>query len=117
MGGSIYARWASFAIGLGLTFAPLVLGYQEVGPTLHDVLLGLLVCILCIAALETPALRFLSVLPAGWLVISSRLSVDSSVGFTELCGGLLLIVATLVPRAWLGSRIDGTARGRAGMRA
>jgi len=113
----MYARWASFAIGLGLIFAPLVLGYQEVGPTLHDVALGLLVCILSIAALETPALRFLCAFPAGWLVISGRLSVDPAVSFTELGGGLVLIVAALVPKAWLGSRIDGTARGRAGMRA
>jgi len=113
----MYARWATFAVGLGLILVPLVLGYQEVGPTLHDVALGLLVCLLSIAALETPALRYLNALPAGWLVWSGRLFEDSAVGLTELASGVLLIVAVLVPRTRLGSRIEGTARGRAGMRA
>ena len=41
----MFARWTSFALGLGLVFSPLVLGYAEVGAILRDVALGLLVCI------------------------------------------------------------------------
>jgi hypothetical protein len=109
----MYARWSSFAIGMGLVLAPLVFGYREIGPVLHDVAVGLLVCILTLAALETPALRFLVALPAVWLVWTGRLSSDPGAGLAEIAAGALLVVAALVPRA----RVRIAERGRAGMRA
>lgn len=110
----MFARWGTFAVGMGLILAPLVLGYREVGPTVHDVAIGLVVCILALAALENPALRFLSALPAVWLVWTGRLSTDPGAGLTEVIGGALLVVATLVPRARLPL---GGERDRAGIRA
>jgi hypothetical protein len=112
LGYGMYARWSTFAIGMGLALAPLLVGYQEVGPVLHDVAIGLLVCILTLAALETPALRFLIPLPAAWLVWTGRLSGDPGAGLAEVAAGALLVVAALVPRA----RIRFAERGRAGAR-
>jgi hypothetical protein len=109
----MYGRWGTFAIGMGLVLAPLVVGYREIGPVLHDVAIGLLVCVVTLAALETPALRFLNALPAAWLVWTGRQSTDSVAGLAEIIGGALLIVAALVPRA----RVRFAERGRAGMRA
>ena len=109
----MYARWSTFAIGIGLLLAPLVIGYQEIGPVLHDVALGLLVCILTLAALEMPAMRFLISLPAAWLVWTGRLSPDPGAGRAEITAGALLVVAALVPRA----RLRFAERGRAGARA
>ncbi len=109
----MYARWSTFAIGMGLVLAPLAVGYQEIGPVLHDVAFGLLVCILTLAALETPALRFLVALPAAWLVWTGRLSTDPGAGVAELAAGALLVVAALVPRA----RVRFPERDRAGVRA
>jgi len=110
----MYARWGTFAIGMGLVLAPLVVGYQEIGPILHDVAIGLVVCILALAALETPALRFLNALPAAWLVWTGRLSNHAGAGLAEIVGGALLVVAALVPRARVRF---GAERVRAGLRA
>ena len=106
----MYARWSTFAIGIGLVLAPLVIGYQEIGPVLHDVALGLLACILTLAALETPAMRFLISLPAVWLVWTGRLSSDPGAGLAEIAAGALLVVATLVPRARVRFAERGHAR-------
>src|SRR6266568_4831942 len=46
------ARWSTFAVGLALILAPLVLGYDALGPVLHEVALGLFVCVATLAALE-----------------------------------------------------------------
>ncbi len=108
----MYARWGSFAIGLGLIFAPLAVGYQDVGSTLHDIAIGLTACIVALAALENPALRFLNALPAAWLAWSGRLSADPWAGPAEMLGGVLLLATALAPRARLAAE-----RGRAGMRA
>jgi hypothetical protein len=105
----MYARWGTFAIGMGLVLAPLLLGYQQIGPIFHDVAIGLLVCVLTLAALETPSLRFLIALPAVWLVWTGRLAGDPAVMLAEVVGGAFLVVAALVPRARIPSR--------AGMRA
>ncbi len=110
----MYGRWATFAIGMGLVFAPLAVGYQEIGPILHDVAIGLVVCILALAALETPALRFLNALPAAWLIWTGRLSADPGAGLAEIIGGALLVGAALLPRARVRF---GAERDRAGMRA
>ncbi len=109
----MYARWSTFAIGLGLVLAPLLIGYQDIGPVLHDVAFGLLVCILTLAALENPSLRFLIPIPAAWLVWTGRLSSDPGAGLVELAAGALLVVAALVPRA----RVRFPERDRAGVRA
>jgi len=109
----MFGRWGSFAIGMGLVLAPLVVGYREIGPILHDVAIGLVVCILALAALETPALRFLNALPAAWLVWTGRLGAGASAGVVEIVGGALLVVSALVPRA----RVRFAERDRAGMRA
>jgi hypothetical protein len=106
-------RWGTFAIGMGLVLAPLVVGYREIGPILHDVAVGLLVCILTLAALEMPALRFVSALPAAWLVFTGRTSADARAGLAEIAAGALLLLAALVPRA----RVRLGERHRAGMRA
>ncbi len=110
----MYGRWGTFAIGMGLVLAPLAVGYHQIGPILHDVAIGLAVCVLALAALETPALRFLNALPAAWLVWTGRLSTDAVAGLAEIVGGALLVGAALLPRARV--RL-GAERGRAGMRA
>ncbi len=109
----MFARWGTFAIGMGLVVAPLAVGYQQIGPILHDVAIGLVICILALAALETPALRFLNALPAAWLVWTGLLGTGSRADLAEIVGGALLVVAVLVPRA----RVRLAERGRAGMRA
>ncbi len=111
----MYARWTTFALGLWLMLAPLVLGYGAVAPILHDVAVGLLVCILTLAALEWPAARFALGAPAIWLVVASRLAGDRAAAATELTTGGLLLVLALVPSARLVPRLR-PPRGRAGMR-
>jgi hypothetical protein len=106
------ARWGTFSVGLGLIFAPLVFAYPEIGPILHDVAIGMVVCILALAALENPSLRFLSALPAAWLIWIGRLAGGAGAGLVEIAGGALLVASLLLPRARLGSE-----RGRAGSRA
>src|SRR6266542_2074141 len=61
--GCMPARWGSFAIGLGLILAPLVLGYGSPGLVVHDVAMGLLVCVATLAAFEWPRARFALALP------------------------------------------------------
>jgi hypothetical protein len=91
------ARWGSFAIGLGLMLAPLVLGYRTPGAVVHDVALGLLVCIATLAALEWPRVRFALAAPAVWLLASGRTSPDAAAGGAELSAGGLLLALALVP--------------------
>lgn len=111
----MYARWASFAVGLWLMLAPLVLGYGSVGPILHDVAMGLLVCIATLAALEWPRARFALAGPALWLVVSSRGATDGAAAAAELSAGGLLVLLVLVPSARL---VPGPPpAGRAGARA
>ncbi len=112
----MYARWASFGLGMWLMLAPLLLGYGAVGPILHDVALGLLVCILTLAALEWPAARFVLAAPALWLVFASRSAGDDAAAAAELVTGALLAALVLVPSARLVPRLPPPA-GRAGMRA
>ncbi len=111
----MYARWSSFAVGMGLVLAPLLLGYHEVGSILHDVTMGVLACVLTLAALDLPALRFLNLLPAAWLVWTGHVAADPAAAQAEMALGVLLLVASLVPRARLASRL--AERERAGVRA
>jgi hypothetical protein len=108
----MYVRWGSFAIGLGLVLAPLLAGYHDAGAILHDIALGLLVCVLGLAALETPSIRFVALAPAGWLLWTGVRAGDPAVARAELLAGALLAVSSLLPRARLAPRL-----GRAGARA
>ncbi len=112
----MYARWASFGLGLWLILAPLVLGYRSVGPILHDVAMGLLVCILTLAALEWPGARFALAAPALWLVVAGRASADRYASAAELAAGALLLVLALVPSARVVPRLPPSAGGRADLR-
>lgn len=93
------ARWGSFAIGLGLMLAPLLLGYDSPGAVVHDVAMGLLVCVATLAALEWPRARFAMAAPALWLVASGRSSGDAAAAGAELTAGGLLLALALVPSA------------------
>jgi hypothetical protein len=113
----MYARWSSFAVGLWLLMAPLVLGYGAVGPILHDIAMGLLVCVATLAALEWPLARFALAAPALWLVVSATRTADRAAAFAELSAGGLLLVLALVPSARLLPRLPPSDGGRAGLRA
>ena len=108
----MYARWGTFAIGVGLILAPLLAGYQDAAAILHDIALGVLVCVLTLAALETPSVRFLILAPAGWLLWSGARAGDPAVSRAEVLAGALLAVGSLLPRTRLLPRL-----GRAGARA
>lgn len=95
----MYARWSTFAVGMGLVLAPLVLGYRDVGSTLHDVTMGVLSCVLTLAALDLPALRFLNLLPAAWLAWTGYRATDPVAARAEVALGVLLLGAALLPRA------------------
>lgn len=112
----MYARWASFAVGIWLLLAPLVLGYGAVEPILHDVAMGVLVCIATLGALEWPLARFALAAPALWLVYASASAGDPAAAIAELSSGVLLLALSLVPSARLVPRLPPPT-GRAGMRA
>jgi hypothetical protein len=100
------ARWSSFAVGLGLLLAPLVLGYGSAGAILQDVALGLLVSIGALAALEWPRARFLMAAPALWLVHVGRGAGDLRAATAEIGAGALLLALALIPS---GRRIPRAA--------
>jgi hypothetical protein len=110
-------RWGTFGVGMGLVLAPLVLGYAEVGETLHAVALGLLACVLALAALETPALRFLNLAPSAWLAWNGQQSTDPRARLAAVVAGALLLAFALAPRARLAPRLPAVERSRAGVRA
>lgn len=91
------ARWACFAAGLWLVLAPLVLGYGSLGPILHGVAVGTLVCIGALAAIEWPASRFALALPAVWLLVTGPRSADVAAAAAEVAAGALLLVAFAWP--------------------
>ena len=99
------ARWASFCVGMWLILAPLVLGYPTVLAVLHDVALGLLVCIGTLAALEWPLARFTLAAPALWLLRAPG-ALDwgsSTVAANELACGVAVLLLALVPSASLAA--------------
>ena len=86
-------------VGLWLILAPLALGYPTVSAVLHEIALGLLVCVGTLAALEWPAVRFALTLPAAWLVTAAD-AVDwgsRTVTSNELACGITVLVLALVP--------------------
>lgn len=93
------ARWASFAVGLWLILAPLVIGYPTVASVLHEVALGLLVCVVALAAMEWPLARIGLAFPALWLLAASDAIGWGSRGVArnELACGLAMLVLALVP--------------------
>ncbi len=93
------ARWGSFAIGMGLILAPLILGYGSAGVVLHDVAMGLLVCVATLAALEWPRARFVMTAPALWLIAAARGNGDATAATAEMTAGGLLLALALVPSA------------------
>jgi hypothetical protein len=113
------ARWASFAVGIGLLLAPLVLGYGSAAPVLHDVAMGTLACIATLAALERPRARFVAVPPALWLVASAPSASDADAAVADLVAGTLLLALATVPSARLAPRPLPPVSGgtRAGARA
>ena len=93
------ARWGSFAVGLWLIMAPLVLGYPSASSVLHEVALGLLVCVTALAAMEWPIARFGLAVPGLWLVAAWN-AVDwgsRAVAANELACGLATLALALVP--------------------
>lgn len=113
----MWARWGTFAVGMGLIMAPLAIGYPEVGLALLDVALGLLACILSLAALDAPVLRFMNLLPAAWLLQTGRGASFTGAGVAELLAGMLLFGLAFVPRTRLAPRLAAAERGRAGSQA
>jgi hypothetical protein len=93
----MYARWGSFAIGLALILAPLVLGYRVLGPVLQDVAVGLLVCVATLVALERPVLRFALIAPAAWLILASRSAGDPLATVAEATAGAALLLLAPFP--------------------
>lgn len=92
------ARWAGFAVGSWLLVAPLVLGYNSVGPVLHDVTLGLLVCVGTLAAIEWPLARLALLAPALWLVFApSALGWGAPAFANDVACGVSVLASALVP--------------------
>jgi hypothetical protein len=93
------ARWVSFALGLWLILAPLVLGYPTITAVLHEIALGLLVCVATLAALEWPVARFAVAFPAVWLVVAGQFVVFGSAVVTanQVVSGAAAFVLALVP--------------------
>jgi hypothetical protein len=89
--------------------APLVLGYGSVATILHDVAMGVLVCIATLAALEWPPARFVLAAPAIWLLLAGRGSPDRSAAIAELAAGVVLLVLAAIPSARFAPAM---ARGR-----
>ena len=105
------ARWSSFAAGLWLMIAPLVLGHGTAAAVLHDVALGLLVCVASLAALEWPSARFALIGPAAWLVTAPRaMSWDQpAVEANQLALGVVVGVLAVLPSRRLLRRRDESA--------
>jgi hypothetical protein len=105
----MFARWASFGVGLWLVFAPLVLGYPAAGAVLHDVGVGVLVCVATLAALDWPTARFAVYLPAAWLLgAPSTLGFESdTVAANQLAAGVVLALLAAFPSGRLARRAAG----------
>jgi len=91
------ARWCSFGVGLSLVLAPLVLGYGSVAAILHDVAVGVLVCVATLAALEWPRARLALALPAVWLLFAGRTSIEATAAMVDVAAGALLLVLAAFP--------------------
>ncbi len=99
------ARWVTFGLGLWLILAPLVLGYPTVLAVLHEVALGMLVCVGTLAALEWPLARFALALPGAWLLHAPDALAWGSrtVAANELACGVAVLLLAIVPSARLAA--------------
>jgi hypothetical protein len=115
----MYARWGSFAVGLALLLAPLVLGYGSVAAILHDVAMGSLVCVATLAALQWPRARFALAVPGLWLVAFAQATPDGAGALADLVAGALLLVLAPFPSGRVERRPvgPGPRTGRSGARA
>jgi len=95
----MYARWASFGVGLWLLLAPLVLGYGAVAPILQGVAVGTLVCVATLAALDWPRARFFLAGLALWIALDARGAADRNAAAVSLASGVALFALSLVPSA------------------
>lgn len=84
-------------MGLGLMLAPVVLDYGSVAAILHDVAMGLLVCVATLAALERPRARFALAAPGIWLVAVAPAASGRLVTGVHLLAGTLLLVLAPIP--------------------
>jgi hypothetical protein len=100
----MYARWGSFAVGVALLLAPLVLGYGSAAAILHDVAMGSLVCVATLAALEWPRARFTLVVPGVWLAAFAPASAERAAVAVDLSAGTLLLALAAIPSARLARR-------------
>ncbi len=92
------ARWASFAVGMWLLHAPLVLGHASIVAVLHDVALGLLLCVVALASMEWPLARFGLVLPAVALLSGELLGFTHGLaGANDAAVGAATLGLSLVP--------------------
>ncbi len=89
-----------FGIGFWLIVAPLVLGHGAVAAVLHDVALGLLVCVGALAAMEWPHARFALAAPGAWLLVAGRaLGWGPGLASTsEMAAGAAVLLLALVPQ-------------------
>lgn len=92
-------------------------GLRLGGPILHDVAMGMLVCVATLAALEWPRARFALAAPALWLLVAGRAAPERQAAAAELLAGALLLLLSAVPSARLGSLPPVEGRGDAGARA
>jgi hypothetical protein len=107
------ARWGSFALGVWLVFAPLLLGYPSAAAVLHDVAIGLLVAVGALAALEWPLARFAQLVPAAWLIGVRGVGGETrTIAANHLAAGVLLAALAVVPSGRLVRRVAAAA-GRA----
>jgi hypothetical protein len=95
----MYARWASFGVGLWLLLAPLVAGYRSVASILQGVAVGTLVCVATLAALDWPRARFGLAGLAVWIALDGRSAADPSAATVALLSGAALFALSLVPSA------------------
>lgn len=101
-------------MGLGLMLAPLAAGYRAAGLVLHDVAMGLFVCVATLGALEWPPARFVVALPAAWLVLAARGRDETLAAVAAGTAGALLLVLCAIPSA---PRLRPRDRADAGARA
>lgn len=80
-------------------FAPLVLGHATAAAVLHDVALGLLVCVASLAALEWPAARYSLLAPATWLLTAPRAMSwqQPAVEVNQVALGVAVAILAVVP--------------------
>lgn len=109
----MYARWASFGVGLWLLLAPIVLGYAAVAPILSGVAVGTLVCVATLAALDWPRARFGLAGLALWVALDGKSATDRNASAVSIVSGVALFVLSFVPSARRTAPVPGATDVRA----